>query len=123
MTMLYEKRGSRYIERPDLAALAVFDAHSLIIGATRYYTGRMTIHAGMFAQYELARAWPLLQPNTKAVIRRDLEDDFRRDDEARANGEKYLPLGADCDRAAWEAVRRAWQQEDAYPLLTTEQQT
>ena len=123
MTMLYEKPGRYYRERPDLAALALFDAHGLIIGATRYYTGRMTIHAGMFAQYELARAWPLLQLNTKAVIRRDLEDDFRRDDEARARGEKYLPLGADCDRAAWEAVRRAWEQEDAYPLLKTEQTT
>ena len=123
MTTLYEKRGGRYVERPDLAAIALFDVHSLIIGATRYYTGRMTIHAGMFAQYELARAWPLLLPNTKAVIRRDLEDDFRRDDEARARGEKYPPLGADCDRAAWEAVRRAWQQEDAYPLLKPEQQT
>lgn len=123
MTMLYEKRGGRYIERPDLAALALFDAHGLIIGATRYYTGRMTIHAGMFAQYELARAWPLLQPNTKAVIRRDLEEEFKRDDEARARGEKYRPLGADCDRAAWEVVRRAWQQEDAYPLLKPEKTT
>ena len=113
MTALYGKRGRRYIERPDLAALAAFDTHGLIIGATRYYTGRMTIHAGMFAQYELARAWPLLQPNTKAVIRRDLEDDFRRDDEARARGEKYLPLGHDCDRAAWECVRAAWLAQDA----------
>ena len=123
MTMLYEKPGRYYIERPDLAAIALFDVHGLIIGATRYYTGRMTIHASSFAQYELARAWPLLLPNTKAVIRRDLEEEFKRDDEARARGEKYLPLGADCDRAAWEAVRRAWQQEDAYPLLKQEQTT
>ena len=123
MTTLYEKRGGRYVERPDLAALALFDMHGLIIGATRYYTGRTTIPAGCFAQYELARAWPLLLPGTKTVIRRDLEREFERDDEARAKGEKYLPLGADCDRAAWEAVRRAWQQEDAYPLLKPEQKT
>ena len=113
MTALYEKRGRRYIERPDLAALAAFDAHSLIIGATRYYTGRMTIHAGCFAQYELTKAWPLLPQGTRSIIRRDLEDEFRRDDEARARGDEYLPLGHDCDRAAWGCVRAAWLAQDA----------
>lgn len=113
MTALYEKRGRRYIERPDLAALAAFDTHSLIIGATRYYTGRMTIHACHFAKFELAPAWPLLPPGIRSIIRRDLEEEFGRDDEARARGDKYLPLGHDCDRAAWECVRAAWLAQDA----------
>lgn len=117
MSMLYEKRGRRYIERPDLVALAAFEEASLLVGATRYYTGRMTIHAGHFAKYELARAWPIMQKGTKTVIRRDLEEEFMRDDEARARGDKYLPLGMDCDRAAWEAVRAAWQKEDAQAAL------
>lgn len=111
MTTLYEKHGRRYIERPDLAALAEFEERSLIVGATRYYMGRTTIHAASFAQYELAKAWPLLQHSTQAVIKRDLEEQFRRDDEARARGDKHLPLGMDCDRAAWETVRAAWKKE------------
>ena len=113
MSMLYEKRGRRYIERPDLAALVAFDAHGLIIGATRYYMGRMTIAACHFARYELPAAWPDMQTGTKAVIRRDLESAFESDDNARARGQNYRPLGMDCDRKAWEAVRAAWLAQDA----------
>lgn len=111
--MLYEKRGRRYIERPDLAALAHFDPHMLVIAAARYFAGRMTISTCFFAKHELAKAWPKLLPGTRNAIRRDLEEEFRRDDEARARGDKHLPLGHDCDRAAWEHVRAAWLAHDA----------
>lgn len=107
---LYIKRGRRYVPAPEdelqaLRALQRFDPHMLVIGATRYYLGRMTIAACWFAQYELARAWDELPAGTRSVIQRDITDEFARDDEARAEGRQFLPLGADCDRTAWEAVR------------------
>lgn len=87
-----------------------FSAHSLLIGATRYYTGRCTIGASEHAR-RLADAWPDIPDHTQRIIRRDLEDVFEQDDAARANGSDYKPLGMDCDRAAWEEVRQAWARE------------
>ena len=49
------------------------------------------------------------------MIQRDLEEEFRRDDEARIEGTPYLPLGMDCDRRAWDAVRLAYA-GDAPPM-------
>lgn len=106
---LYEKSGRRYIPVEGIAHMREFDQHSLLIAATRYYMGRMTIQASYFARCELATAWPRIPAETQAIIRRDLEEAFRDDDAARAEGRTYKPLGADCDRAAWEHVRRAWQ--------------
>lgn len=88
-----------------------FDPHTLVIAATRYYMGRRTIHATHFAQFELAKNWWQLPEGTRLVIQRDLEMEFERDDEARTRGDLFLPLGEDCDRAAWECVRRAWESE------------
>ena len=85
----------------------------LVFWSFRYFLGRMTIATTSFAG-ELARAWPLLDERTQALIRRELEEEFHRDDEARqrANekGEKptCLPLGWDCDREAWQKVRDAY---------------
>lgn len=84
-----------------------FDAHCLLIAAQRYYQGRQTIAAASFAQ-QLAEAWPTIPAHTRNIIRRDLEQAFKDDDEARARGETYRPLGMDCDRQAWELVRQAW---------------
>ena len=112
---LYKKQGRRYVPAPELEHLTHFDLHTLLIGATRYYTGRMTITACCFAEYELAKAWPRIPANTRAIIARDLEEEFRRDDEARIEGTPYLPLGMDCDRRAWDAVRLAYA-GDAPPM-------
>lgn len=89
--------------------LNAFDPHMLLIAATRYFTGRRTISTCAFAR-ELAAAWPTIPEHTRAVIQRDLEEEFRRDDEARSKGQRqiYLPLGHDCDRESWEKVREAW---------------
>ena len=83
---LYSKKGRRYIEAHGIEHLRDFDPHTPLIGATRYYTGRMTITACCFAEYELAKAWPRIPANTRSVIQRDLEEEFRRDDEARIEG-------------------------------------
>ena len=108
LNAIYKKQGRRYVPAPELEHLTHFDPHILLIGATRYYTGRMTITACCFAEYELAKAWPHIPANTRAIIARDLEEEFRRDDEARIEGTPYLPLGMDCDRRAWDAVRLAY---------------
>ena len=88
-----------------------FDADSLVFAAFRYYLGRMTISACGFAE-TLARAYPYLSESVQDIIAEELEDEFRRDDDARAKGKKtYFPLGMDCDREAWEKVRAAYKKE------------
>lgn len=89
--------------------LDAFDPHMLLIAAVRYFTGRQTIATCAFAR-ELAEAWPTIPEHTRNIIKRDLEDEFRRDDEARKDDppRSFCPLGSDCDRQAWEMVREAW---------------
>ena len=82
----------------------------MVIAAFRYCCGRQTYIVGACVEW-LIDIWPMLSENTQAVIKRDLESEFERDDEARARGESYRPLGADCDRADWERVRKLWGQK------------
>lgn len=79
----------------------------LVFWSFRYFVGRRTIATCCFAQ-DLARAWPLLDVRTQELIKRDLDEAFRHDDECRSAGEDYRPLGDDCDRASWEKVRAMW---------------
>lgn len=90
-----------------MSHLATFDAHTLLIAATRYYIGRMTITTASFAE-TLAVAWPDIPEHTRTIIQRDLEGAFEDDDRARRTGSAYFALGADCDRLGWERVRQAW---------------
>ncbi len=76
--MLYRKRGQRYVPDPELSALAPFDAVEMLICTTRYYTGRSTISASIWAD-DLARHWASLPKGARTVIKRDLENAFRRD--------------------------------------------
>ena len=90
-----------------------FVIDDLLIPATRYYMGRMTIATSMHA-HRLADNWQDIPQNVRNVIRTDLEDAFRRDDSMRADpvcSPSYYPLGADIDREAWEQVRKAWLSE------------
>ena len=82
----------------------------LWICATRYMLGRMTYAVGNFCD-ALVRHWPTLPEHTRAIIKRDVEEKFERDDRMRdeGKGDIYpLPLGHDCDRAQWERVRRLY---------------
>lgn len=93
-------------------AVAVLDAmsshdHLMVIAAFRYCLGRRTYIVGDCADW-LIKTWPLLSDKTKSIIRRDLEEQFTIDDDARAQGRDYKPLGADCDRAEWSRVRKLW---------------
>ena len=99
--MLYRKRGKRYMPEPELSALAPFDAVEMLICTTRYYTGRRTISASVWAD-DLARRWASLPEGARIVIKRDLENAFERDH-----------VMGDCNRVTWEKVRAAWTREEA----------
>lgn len=79
------------------------------VGACRYYLGRMTYAVHSFCD-TLVRHWPELSEHTRAIIKRDVEEEFRRDDLARRpkSNAIMLPLGHDCDRQSWEKVRKLW---------------
>ena len=96
-------------------AVAVLDAmsghdHLMVISAFRYCLGRMTYIVGDCADW-LIKIWPYLSKETQNIIRRDLEEQFTLDDDARATGRDYKPLGWDCDRAEWSRVRKLWGKE------------
>jgi hypothetical protein len=80
----------------------------IAIAAFRYYLGQQTIAVQGFCRW-LQAAWRELDGGTKAIIERELEKEFSRDDEARGLPPKaeyrHLRLGHDCDRAAWSRVR------------------
>ena len=77
----------------------------MAIAAFRYCLGRMTYIVSDCADW-LIEQWPILPDNVKNVIKRDLEAEIKADDEARAEGREYKPLGHDCDRASWLKVRK-----------------
>ena len=79
----------------------------LIIQAVRYATGRRSYAVSETASWVVAN-WERLPEHAQTIIRQDLEGDFRRDNELREQGSRYLPLGMDCDRRQWERVRALW---------------
>lgn len=79
----------------------------MALAAVRYCLGRQTYIVGDCADW-LRQVWDELSPNMRAVIQRDVEREFQLDDEARAAGKEYKPLGMDMDRAQWERVRKLW---------------
>jgi hypothetical protein len=80
---------------------------TLWLGSFRYYVGRMSYAVSDFCSLLIAN-WETLPERTRNLIKRDLEEAFKRDDEAREDGREYLPLGHDCDRAQWMRVRALW---------------
>jgi len=85
----------------------MIDELTLWVGACRYYMGRRTYAVGNFCSL-LRREWPKLDERTKQIIRRDVEEEFERDNQARQSGHTFRLLGDDCDRAEWDKVRALW---------------
>ena len=84
------------------------DAEQLMVtAAVRYCLGRQTYIVGSCADW-LIEQWPAINERTRSVIKRDVEEAIKDDDEARATGSKYKPLGWDCDREQWLRVRALW---------------
>ena len=105
------------MKKLDAKILAHFDegASELVFWTFRYFLGRQTIATYDFAE-RLAIVYPMLTDRFRALIRKELDEAFRRDDESRATdkgnkntcGLGYWPLGRNCDRAAWDKVRKAY---------------
>ena len=83
---------------------------TLWVGATRYYMGRMTYAVSEFCDLLIAE-WPNLDDRTKFLIRRDLTEEIKRDDEDRAEHKTYTRLGNDCDRQEWDRVTALWSEK------------
>jgi hypothetical protein len=79
----------------------------LVFWSFRYFLGRTSIHTGRFAR-DLAKAWPHIDPLMQFSIERELDEEFRRDDEARRLLSRHKPLGRDCEREAWQLVKDAY---------------
>ena len=116
--MKSKKVKTVHLSEQDTKLLSCFiDTPSdLVFWSFRYFLGRMTIATCCFAK-DLAKGWKYLNPKVQAIIKNELEKEFERDDAARKDileNEKsiyknFLPLGHDCDRAAWQKVREAYQ--------------
>ena len=86
----------------------------IAVAAVRYCLGRRS-YIVADCRVWLYDIWDELPEKAKAIIQRDVEEAFKRDDEDRANGKDYRALGDDCDRLCWEKVRKLWRNEGASP--------
>jgi hypothetical protein len=107
MTQLYKKQGRRYVPTTLSEQEAWGRGGLMALAAFRYCLGRMTYIVGDCERWVFAN-WDQFPPNVRKLIQREVEDEIKRDDEARERGDDYKPLGHDCDRAAWERVRTLW---------------
>lgn len=85
-----------------------FDVSDLVMSSAAYYLGRRTANVSEFCD-RLCRSWDCLPVAVQAFIRRIVDEAFERDSRAGAT----LPLGDDCDRAAWQRVRNCWSSTSA----------
>jgi hypothetical protein len=78
----------------------------MIIAATRYCIGRRSYIVSDCADWIVSN-WDDWPDNVKAIIQRDLENEFER----AAQNPDWNPLGDDCDKREWEKVRALWRKE------------
>lgn len=86
----------------------------MVISAVRYCLGRTTYIVSDCCDW-LIEQWPNFPEHTRAVVHRDVEEEFKRDDWQRECGDEYADcraLGHDCDRAQWERVRKLWEEKE-----------
>lgn len=79
------------IDKPDFGR-----GDLMAVASVRYCLGRSTYIVSDCVEW-LLRNWHHIEPNTKFVINRDVEEAFLRND-----------VGMDCDRREWEKVRALW---------------
>jgi len=94
------------------------DAHLVVIAAVRYAMGRRTYVVGAICRW-LRGIWSQLPVATRAVIQRDLEEEYAREERLRAiaaaSGREHRHvLGAACDVAEWDQVRALWEGADTH---------
>lgn len=79
----------------------------MVTAAVRYCIGRKTYIVSDCVEWVLDN-WDNFTESTQGIIRKDIETELVRDNYARLNGDTFLPLGHDCDRAQWERLRGLW---------------
>ena len=79
----------------------------MAIAAVRYCLGRQSYIVSDCVDW-LMGCWTSLNDRCRNVIARDIDEAFAHDDEARARGDPYRPLGMDMDRQQWERARSLW---------------
>lgn len=106
MPEIYEKKGRRYVRRPELDHAAVLPLDYVIMSAVDRCLGSKTIAAMTFVQ-DLERHWDEIPVRVRDYIQRVVEERFVIDDQERASGRMHLfQLGMDCDRREWEKLRK-----------------
>jgi hypothetical protein len=82
--------------------------------AFRYCLGRQTYIVGECEKW-LIENWQTFPEGVRVCIQRELEEEIKRDDDARARArgeEAFRPLGHDCDRESWMRVRALWKEKE-----------
>jgi hypothetical protein len=83
----------------------------MVIAAFRYCLGRSTYIVGTCVDW-LTEHWPNFSVDTQQLIKKELEEAFKSDNEDREKARNLKTLGWDCDRNDWERVRQMWMDED-----------
>lgn len=83
------------------------NADLMVLAAFRYCLGRRTYIVSECADWLIAN-WSEFGDSVKALIQKELEEGFDKDDGHRSSNSNYRPLGDNCDRAEWERVRALW---------------
>lgn len=82
----------------------------MVTAAFRYCIGRQTYIVSECVEW-LMNIWPTLSESTRRSIKRELDDEIKRDDYLRGVRRttrthlQWLPLGGDCDRRQWLHLR------------------
>ena len=84
-------------------SLSIDDLDMIWIGSFRYYIGRTTIVTHSFCE-SLIKNWHSIPERAQVVIKRELLEEMRRDDDDRESSKSYKSLGHDCDSAKWRNV-------------------
>ena len=98
--MTKSKPNTKDFGRGDLMAIA----------AVRYCLGRSSYIVGDCSDW-LKDQWDNITPQMQNVIKRDIEEAIKADDEDRESGSVYKRLGMDMDRREWEKVRKLWSEQ------------
>ena len=72
----------------------------MILDAFRYAMGRMSYQIGITTAW-LIDNWNALSFRLQEMIKKELDEELKRDAKARERSREHLPLGMDCDRAEW----------------------
>lgn len=120
LNAIYKKQGRRYVPTTLSEQGAWGWRDLMVLSAFRYCCGRMTYISGVCADWLVAK-WAEIPPHAQALIRKELDEQFRRDDEDRAMNASFKSLGWECDRDSWEKVRALWaaEQQPARPCELT----